>query len=146
VPVSVSAIGTVDGTNNFRDSKSPGLGAIVGRTVGKVAAVYFEPIWVNNTNPEPKELVDKNNTFFIGLGGRVQIHKDTYIVLEMMPRVNGYKPGVNGGGFALEKHVGGHIFQINFSKGFGTTMAQIARGGPASNDWFIGFNLSRKFF
>ena len=24
--------------------------------------------------------------------------------------------------------------------------AQIARGGPESNDWFIGFNLSRKFF
>jgi hypothetical protein len=146
MPVSLSAIGTIDGTNNFRDSKSPGVGAIVGRTIGKVAAVYFEPIWVNNTNPEPKELVDHNNTFFIGLGGRVQIRKDTYVVLEAMPRVNGYKPGVNGGGFGIEKHVGGHIFQLNFGKGFGTTMAQIARGGPESNDWFIGFNLTRKFF
>jgi uncharacterized beta barrel domain-containing protein DUF5777 len=90
--------------------------------------------------------VDHNNTFFIGVGGRVQIHKDTYVVLEAMPRVNGYKPGVNGGGFGIEKHVGGHIFQLNFGKGFGTTMAQIARGGPESNDWFIGFNLTRKFF
>jgi hypothetical protein len=146
MPVSISAIGTIDGTNNFKDSKSPGVGAIVGRTIGKVASVYFEPIWVNNTNPEPKELVDENNTFFIGVGGRVQIVKDTYIVLELTPRVNGYKPGVNGGGFGIEKHVGGHIFQLNFGKGFGTTMAQIARGGPESNDWFIGFNLSRKFF
>lgn len=146
MPISLSAIGTIDGTNNFRDSKSPGVGAIVSREFPKVGAIYFEPIWVNNTNPEPKELADHNDTFFIGVGGRVQIRKDTYIVVEAMPRVNGYKPGVNGGGFGIEKHVGGHIFQLNFGKGFGTTMAQIARGGPASNDWFIGFNLSRKFF
>jgi hypothetical protein len=146
MPISVSAIGTIDGTNNFRDSKSPGVGAIVSREFPKVGAIYFEPIWVNNTNPDPKELADHNDTFFIGVGGRVQIRKDTYIVVEAMPRVNGYKPGVNGGGFGIEKHVGGHIFQLNFGKGFGTTMAQIARGGPASNDWFIGFNLSRKFF
>jgi hypothetical protein len=146
MPISLSAIGSIDGTNNFKDSKSPGIGAIVGRTFGKIGAFYVEPIWVNNTNPQPKELVDDNSTFMIGIGGRVQVRKDLYIVVEAMPRVGGYEPGVNGGGFALEKHVGGHIFQINFSKGFGTTMAQIARGGPAGNDWFIGFNLTRKFY
>ena len=27
-----------------------------------------------------------------------------------------------------------------------TTIAQLARGGQPSNDWFIGFNISRKFF
>jgi Membrane bound beta barrel domain (DUF5777) len=146
MPVSISAIGSVDGTNNFRDSHSPGVGAIVGRTFGKIGALYFEPIYVNNSNPDPKALVDHNDTFFVGIGGSIQIHKDTYIVAELTPRAAGYKPGVNGGGFGIEKHVGGHIFQLNFGKGFGTTMAQIARGGPASNDWFIGFNLSRKFF
>jgi hypothetical protein len=146
LPISVSAMASIDGQNNFKDSKSPGLGAIVSRTFGKIGALYFEPMWVNNTNPEPKELVDHNNTFFIGIGGRVQVRKDLYVVAEAMPRVSGYKPGVNGGGFGVEKHVGGHIFQLNFGKGFGTTMTQIARGGPASNDWFIGFNLTRKFF
>jgi len=25
-------------------------------------------------------------------------------------------------------------------------MGQIARGGPASKDWFLGFNISRKFY
>lgn len=146
MPVSISAIGSVDGTNNFRDSHSPGIGAIVGRTFSKLGALYVEPIYINNSNPDPKELADHNDTFFIGIGGRIQIRKDTYIVAEATPRVAGYKPGVNGGGFGIEKHVGGHIFQLNFGKGFGTTMAQIARGGPESNDWFIGFNLSRKFF
>jgi hypothetical protein len=36
------------------------------------------------------------------------------------------------------------VFQLNFSDSFATTMGQIARGGPASKDWFLRFNLSRK--
>ena len=46
---------------------------------------------------------------------------------------------------ALEKRVGGHFFQLNVSNALGTTMAQIAQGGPQQNNWFLGFNLSRKF-
>jgi hypothetical protein len=47
---------------------------------------------------------------------------------------------------AIEKRVGGHVFQLNFSNSFATTMGQIARGGAASEDWYLGFNISRKFF
>jgi uncharacterized beta barrel domain-containing protein DUF5777 len=47
--------------------------------------------------------------------------------------------------FGLEQRAGGHVFQVNCSNGFGTTMSQIARG-PESNDWFFGFNISRKFY
>ena len=50
------------------------------------------------------------------------------------------------GSVAIEMRAGGHSFQINFSDGFGTTMAQIARGGFDSDDWYLGFNISRKFF
>ena len=39
-----------------------------------------------------------------------------------------------------------YLFQINFSNGIGTTLANVARGGTARDDWYIGFNLSRKFF
>ena len=46
----------------------------------------------------------------------------------------------------IEKRAGGHSFQINFSNGFGTTMAQVARGGVANDNWYFGFNISRKFF
>jgi hypothetical protein len=46
----------------------------------------------------------------------------------------------------IEMRAGGHSFQINVSDGFGTTMAQMARGGFDSNDWYLGFNISRKFF
>jgi Membrane bound beta barrel domain (DUF5777) len=145
-PVDISALATIDGTNNFKDSYSPALGAILSRTVGDVAALYVEPIWVNNTNTLPKDVVDDNNTFMIGLGARIRVRPTVYIVGEFAPRAAGYKPGVNHGSIAIEKRAGGHSFQLNFSNAFGTTMAQIARGGGAENDWYLGFNISRKFF
>jgi len=144
--VDVSAYFSIEGTNNFKDSYSPALGAIVSRTFGDIAAVYVEPIWVNNTNSLPEALVDHNDTFMVGLGARVRIRPTVYVVAEAMPRPAGYKPGVTQGSFAIEKRAGGHSFQLNFSNSFGTTMAQIARGGPVENDWYMGFNISRKFF
>jgi hypothetical protein len=139
-------LASVEGTNNFKDPKSPALGAILSRRVGTHAAFYVEPIWVNNTNPLPKELADHNDTFMIGLGARIRVRPTVYIVAETSPRAAGYKPGVNHGSFAIEKRAGGHSFQLNFSNSFGTTMAQIARGGGSTKDWYMGFNISRKFF
>jgi hypothetical protein len=69
-----------------------------------------------------------------------------YVLGEIAPRVAGYDDGPNLASFAIEKRVGGHAFQLNFSTGFGTTTGQIARGGTGDDDWFIGFNISRKFF
>jgi hypothetical protein len=145
LPVTVDAIAAIDGTNNFHDSYSPALGAVVSRTLGRHGAVYVEPIWVNNTNGQPKELVDHNDTFIIGFGTRVRIRPTVYIVAEAAPRF-GYKPEVMHGSFAIEKRAGGHSFQLNFSNGFGTTLGQIARGGVSDDNWYFGFNISRKFF
>jgi len=148
MPLDVSVMATMDGTNNFRGngSHSPAFGAIVSRTVKDRAAFYVEPIYVNNSNQLPKAVVDHNDTFMIGLGARVRIRPTVYVVGEAVPRPSGYKPGVTQGSFGIEKRAGGHMFQLNFSNAFGTTMGQIARGGPVSKDWFLGFNISRKFF
>jgi hypothetical protein len=148
LPLDVSVMVSIDGTNNFRSngSRSPALGAIVSRTVTNRAAFYVEPIFVDNSNPLPAALVDHNNTFMVGLGARVRIRPTVYLVGEAVPRPSGYKPGVTQGSFGIEKRAGGHMFQLNFSNAFGTTMGQIARGGPVSKDWFMGFNISRKFF
>jgi hypothetical protein len=146
LPLEVSALATIEGTNNFQDSYSPALGAIVSRTIGNVAALYVEPIWVNNTNALPKEVVDHNNTFIVGLGARVRVRPTVYLVAEYAPRASGNDPGVSHAAFAIEKRAGGHMFQLNFSDAFGTTLAQIARGGPVERDWFMGFNISRKFY
>ena len=145
-PLGIGVLASIDGTNNFQDSYSPALGIAISRTLGSRGAVYFEPIWVNNSNPEPEELVDENNTFVIGLGARVRIRPTVYLVGEIVPRVAGYDPGVNHGTFAIEKRAGGHTFQLNFSNSFATTMGQLARGGFTNDDWYLGFNISRKFF
>ena len=145
LPVGIDAIGIAEGTNNFRDSYSPGVGAVISRTLGRHGAVYAQPIWINNTNQLPSELVDENSTFMVGLGARVRVRPTVYLVVEAAPRF-GYTPDATHASFAIEKRAGGHSFQLNFSNGFGTTLAQVARGGVTSDNWYFGFNISRKFF
>ena len=145
-PVGVGVLASIDGTNNFRDSYTPALGVAISRTIPRLGALYVEPIWVDNSNPEPEELVDDNDTVMIGLGARIRIRPTVYLVGEVIPRVAGYDPGVTHGTFGIEKRAGGHTFQLNFSNGFGTTMGQLARGGVNGDDWYFGFNISRKFF
>ena len=143
--VGLGVIASIDGTNNFKDSYTPSIGLAISRELGKFGAVYAEPIWVNNSNLLPSELVDDNDTFMVGLGARIRVRPTVNIVGEFIPR-SGNTPGVNHGTFGLEKVVGGHTFQLNFSDGFGTTMGQLARGGTGKDDWYLGFNISRKFF
>jgi len=100
---------------------------------------------LGHAEPLPSQLADHNDTFIVGLGARIRVRPTVYLVGEGAPR-SGYKPGVVHGSFGIEKRAGGHMFQLNFSNGFGTTLPQIARGGPDGNDWFMGFNISRKFF
>ena len=144
-PIGLSAIAAMDGTNNFRDSYSPALGVVVSRKVGRFAALYAQPIWVNNSNPLPAEIIDRNDSFLLGLSGRFRIRRTAYVIVEGAPRVAGYSPGAEHVAVGLEKLVGGHVFQINVSNGVGTTIGQIARGGSSKN-WYLGFNISRKFW
>jgi len=144
-PVGVDVLAASEGTNNFHDSYSPSIGAVISRELGRHGAVYAQPIWINNSNGDPSELVDDNNTFIIGFGTRLRIRPTVYIVAEAAPRF-GFKPDVAHVSFAIEKRAGGHSFQLNFSNGVGTTLAQVARGGVSNDDWYFGFNISRKFF
>lgn len=143
-PIGISVFGSAEGTNNLQDSYSPALGVLLSREVSDRAAVYVEPFWVNNTNPLPEELVDDNSSLLVGLGARLRFTNSLYGVFEVTPRVNGFDPGKTQVGGGIEMRAGGHSFQINVGNGFGTTFGQIARGG--TNDWYLGFNISRKFF
>ena len=143
-PIGISVFGSAEGTNNLQDSYSPALGVLLSREVSDRAAVYVEPFWVNNTNPLPEELVDDNNSLLVGLGARLRFTNSLYGVFELTPRVNGFDPGKTQVGAGIEMRAGGHSFQINVGNGFGTTFGQIARGG--NDDWYLGFNISRKFF
>jgi len=145
-PVGVSVVATIDGTNNFSDAYSPGLAMVVSREIGDRAALYLHPSWVNNSNLEPPDTAGDNNTTLLGLGARVRLHGGTYATFEASPRLAGYQPGAALISVGLEQRAGGHMFQLNFSNGYGTTLSQVARGGTSYDDWYIGFNLTRKFY
>ena len=133
------------GHDNFKDSYSPALGVLVSREFGDRAALYAEPVWVNNTNAEPSELVDDNGTFVVGLGARLRLGSTVYGV------VRGHAAGgwlrTRGAPVRRRRSRSGSAATASRStsaNGFGTTFAQMARGG--SDDWYIGFNISRKFY
>jgi hypothetical protein len=142
----LAAIGTIEGTNNFRDSRTPAVGAILSHEFGEHGAVYAMPMYLNNSNLLPAAEGEDNDTFMVGLGTRLRIRPTVYLLAEYVPRAAGYRPREHQASFGIEKRAGGHSFQFNFNNGFGTTMGQMARGGISNDDWFIGFNISRKFF
>jgi hypothetical protein len=146
LPVTIAALATMDGTENFTESYSPGLGAVISRTLGQHGALYLEPIWVNNTNRLPSEVVEENDTFIVGMGARIRIRPTVYLAFEGAPRVSGNAPGSALISFGLEKRAGGHMFQLTVTNGIGTTMGQIARGAANTDDWRLGFAISRKFY
>ena len=142
IPVSLSALLSVEGADNFQERHSPAVGVVVSRMVADRLALYATPIWVHNT---AALLNTERDTGMVGLGGRVRVSASVYLVAEVIPRVAGYSPDKPAYGFAVEKKAGGHMFQLNFNNGQGTTFAQLARGGLADS-LYLGFNLSRKFY
>jgi hypothetical protein len=147
-PLGLDAIVTLEGTNNMRDQLSSALGVLASRKVGRVVALYAEPIYIINTRPDTINAPD-NDTFMLGLGARARIRPIVYLVGEITPRLWGYEPGEAQASFGVEIRSGGHLFQINISNGFGTTLGQLAHNGGIDFDqksWFIGFNIARKFF
>jgi hypothetical protein len=146
MPFGLSLVVGVDGTDNFSEEFSPVVGAVLSRELGSAGALYFEPMWIGNANIFDPFIDAEDHAVVLGLGGRFRIRPTVYLVGEFVPRVSGYDFGVNYGTFGIEKRAGGHAFQLNFSNGMGTTLSQLARGGTGSEDWYLGFNISRKFF
>jgi hypothetical protein len=161
VPVSLSPVVSIEGTDNFQAKYAPAAGVVISRQFGIRIAGYVTPMWARNTaasleaidhdhdgsasaessNPSP---VNRNTTS-IGLGGRLRLGSSAYVAGEVAIRVRGYAPDQHGYGVSIEKRVGAHMFSMTFTNTFATTFAQLARGGGA-NSLFLGFNLGRKFF
>jgi opacity protein-like surface antigen len=142
IPVSLSALLSVEGADNFQERYSPAVGLVVSRMAGDRLAVYATPVWVHNT---AAILNIDRDTFLVGFGGRVRVSSTVYVVAEVAPRAGGYSPDEPAYGFAIEKRAGGHLFQLNVNNGQGTTFGQLARGG-FTDSLYLGFNLARKFF
>lgn len=143
MPAGVTLLASVEGLDNFRDDYAPGLGLIVSRELAERGAVYVEPLWIANA-----ARVDgrRRDAVVLAFGARLRVSRAVYVVGETAPRLRRAGDGTTHVAFGVERRAGGHAFQLNVSNGLGTTFGQIARGGPRRGDWFIGFNISRKFY
>jgi Membrane bound beta barrel domain (DUF5777) len=175
VPLTLDVVSTIEGLNNFHKGKAldaetneyaSSIGVLLSRTIGDVAAFYLQPTYVAHANVlstagclehlahghdlpachDATTVGIESNTLLVGLSTRVRIRPTAYVVASWTPRASGFRPGVALATFGIEKRAGGHTFQLNFSNSIGSTMAQTARGSSNDSDWFMGFNISRKFF
>jgi hypothetical protein len=160
-PLGVSLLGSIEGLDNFGLSEpaspvlhefSPALGLLVSRRLGSRGAVYVAPAYVAHTRVTPSAPGNEDDTLVLGVGARLRVTRSMSLVGEIHPRLAGYEGDLGSGApaslatFGVEWRVGGHAFQLNFSNAQGTTPAQVARGAQGQEGWFIGFNLTRKFY
>ena len=144
LPVSLSALASIEGTNNFKEKYAPAVGVVLSRTFGTRLAAYLTPIWTDHTDASLEAVAPGQSTTSIGIGARGRLGASTYVAAEIVPRASGYAPGEPAYGISVEKRVGSHMFSLTFTNTFGTTFAQVARGG-AGGTLYLGFNLGRKF-
>jgi len=154
LPIGISAFASLEGSNNFDSPHAGSIGLVASRKLGERGAVYVQPVAVRNTNPTllPSEDRDERgnriayrDTTIVGLGARISVIRNLYLTGEYAPRVGGFRgPAMKA--FAVEKIIGGHAFQLNFSNGLGLSLADVARGTSSDDHWYLGFNLSRKFY
>lgn len=152
-PIGLDALMAIEGTNNLRSVdprqidgrgvRSPVLGVVASRTVGHTASLNATIAWVGNALPRHGR---HDGVVLGGLGGRLRVRPTVYVVAEVAPRLSGNAPGSTLAAFGVEKRVGGHAFQVHVSNGIGSTLAQVARGAPTADRWYLGFNINRKFY
>jgi hypothetical protein len=143
---SLDFLGGVEGQDNFTEEHSIVVGGVVSHQFTDQGSVYLQPYGVFNVTPEIP--TSDRKTFVLGMGARFLIFKtrSSYFVAEFAPRLAGYDGGKSLLLFGLESRKGGHIFQLNVSNGFGTTLTQVGHGGPSQQHWHLGFNITRKFY
>jgi hypothetical protein len=143
-PLGLDALVAYEGENNMREEHKGIFGLVVSRNLFQHVAAYAVPLFI--TNPNRSDLSGSDDyTVMIGLGARARVLRSMYLLAEFAPRF-GFDPGAQHLSFAVEGRAGGHSFQLNFSNGFGTTLAQIGKSGIDYDQWYLGFNISRKFF
>ena len=145
---SADVLVAVEGRENLSERYATTIAGVISHRMGAHGAFYVQPMVVLNANTQRVLESDPRHAGMIGFGARIRIGASrTYLVGEASPRLtSGYHAGSNHVSVGIEKRAGGHMFQLNVSNDLGTTFGQLARGGFLKDKWFIGFNLTRKFY
>jgi len=121
--------------------------AIIGRKFNQRFTLQLSPTVVHRNEVL---LNDDNDTYAMGIGGRLKLSKrvafvvDYFYVFNGLPKDQNYNPLSIG----IDIETGGHVFQLHFSNASG--MNEKAFITETFNDWGkgdiqFGFNLSRVF-
>jgi Membrane bound beta barrel domain (DUF5777) len=121
--------------------------AIVGRKFSQQLTLQLSPTLVHRNEVLEN---DDNDTYALGIGGRLKLSKrvafvvDYFYVFNGLPKEENYNPLSIG----VDIETGGHVFQLHFSNASG--MNERAFITETVNDWgkgeiSFGFNLSRVF-
>ncbi len=148
-PFGAALFASVEGLDNFGEDHAPGAALVLSRRLGGRGALYAIPAVVARLPVGFEEDADTETAFLVGLAARVRFSENGALLAEYTPRLNApddeERPFRHPVSFGLEKKMGGHAFQLNVSNTFANTLGQLARGGVSSG-WYIGFNISRKFY
>ena len=110
-------------------------------------SILAVPAFATNTNHWD---ADAKTNFALGLAVRFMAFEDLSLLAEWVPLLSGYtyEGGENGWGLAVEKKIGGHVFQVFVNNAFGLTPSQVLAGGDlrlGEGDFRLGFNIFRTF-
>ena len=124
-PIGLNALAAIEGVDNFQESYSPTLGVLLSREIGDYAALYVEPM-CNNSNPQPEELIDDNDTFVIGLGARLRF-RPTVCGRRGVTARQRIRSGRHAGQLRDREAIGRPLVSVELLEWLATTFAQIAR-------------------
>jgi hypothetical protein len=120
---------------------------ILGRKFNERFSLQLAPLFVH------RNLIDSvknsNDTWALGIGGRMKISKRVALVLDYHPILSGKQEGTYDPlsvGFDIE--TGGHVFQLHFSNATGMNEKEFitnTTGDFWKGEIRFGFNLSRVF-
>lgn len=120
---------------------------IIGRKFNDAFSLELNPIYLHR-NLVPGS-TDENNTFALGIGGRIKLTRRTAFVIDYDPILSGRQAGTKDPiAFGFDIETGGHVFQLHFSNAKG--MNEKALLTTTTDDFWkgeirFGFNLSRVF-
>lgn len=121
--------------------------AIIGRKFTEALSLQLNPIYLHRNLVSGTE--DENNTWALGIGGRIKLTKRTAFVVDYTPILAGRQAGTKDPlamGFDIE--TGGHVFQLHFTNATGMNERSFLT--TTTDDFWkgeirFGFNLSRVF-
>jgi hypothetical protein len=120
---------------------------IIGRKFSDKFSLQLSPVFVHRNFVSLAD--EDNDTYALGIGGRLKFSKRMAFVVDYHPILAGRAPGTKDPlSFGIDIETGGHVFQLHFSNSAGMNEKEFitnTRDEFWKGDIRFGFNLSRVF-